>query len=424
MNDDGQARPEVRATSHRHLDGASVASRSVSVAARPALMRSMNERLLLEHLRLVGSASRADLTGHSGLSKPTVAVALANLGRDGLVRAAGSRSSARGPAAAVYELCPEAGFVLGLDVGRRYLRAALGDLAGAVRASSSLPTRARSATGRIDELLALAREVAGSAGVSLAGSGSRSRAPAVTQVVVGSAGVYDERRGVIVRAGNLPGWERPTTFAALREAFGPSTVVENDVDLAAIAERDHGHGQDVATFCLVSIGTGIGLGLVVDGRLHRGAHGAAGEIAYMPLDDARAPSRDARRHGALESLVSAATIVHQAREAGLPGVASARRVFSLAATGEPRAREVVARAAHHVARAVAAVVTVVDPPLVVIGGGIGRSPGFAEAVAGELDGMAPVVPEVRVSRLGDEAVVTGCLAAGTELAWRRLLEQR
>ncbi len=377
-------------------------------------MRSMNERLLLEHVRLGGTVSRAELARISGLSKPTVGVALSSLERDGVIRSAGTRSGVRGPAAALYELRPEAGLVLGLDVGRRYLRGALADLSGRVRARNSCLARARAAHGRIAELMTLAEELAAASGVRLG---------EVTQVVVGSPGVFEERRGVIIFAGNLPGWERPGTFGELRRAFGPSTIVENDVDLAALAERDSGHGQDVATFCLVSLGTGIGMGLVIDGRLHRGAHGAAGEIAYMPLEEAVAASRDARRHGALESLVSAAAIVRRARTLGL-GAVSAQRVFSLAAGGDTRAVEVVTQVAHHVARAVASVVAVVDPPLVVLGGGIGRSPGFAEAVAAALRALSPVAPEIRVSQLGDEAVVTGCLAAGAELAWRRLLEQR
>lgn len=374
----------------------------------------MNERLLLEQVRSGGSVSRADLARLSGLSRPTVGVGLLSLERDGLIRTAGTRSGTRGPAAALYELRPDAGFVLGLDVGRRYLRGALADLAGLVRTRRSRPARAAGAQARIGELVALTEELAVASGVG------RNQ---LTQVVIGSPGVYDQQRGVIVFAGNLPGWERPGTIDELRAAFGPSTVVENDVDLAALAERDLGHGQDLDTFCLVSLGTGIGMGLVIDGRLHRGAHGAAGEIAYLPLGDSPA-SREARRHGALESLVSAAAIVRHARRSGLRGPISARRVFGLAAEGDERARQVVAHAAHLVALAIASVVVVVDPPLVVLGGGIGRAPGFAEAVTHELRGLGPVTPEVRVSALGDEAVVTGCLAAGGDLAWQRLLEQR
>ena len=100
-------------------------------AARPQLIRVMNEQLLLEQVRQDGPLSRAELARISGLSKPTVALALANLEHDGLVRVAGHRTGVRGPAAVLYEVRPEAGYVLGLDIGREFVRGALADLSGA-----------------------------------------------------------------------------------------------------------------------------------------------------------------------------------------------------------------------------------------------------------------------------------------------------
>ncbi len=285
------------------------------VAARPQLMRAMNEQLMLEQVRLAGPVSRTDLARASGLSKPTVAVALANLERDGLVRVAGHRTGVRGPAAVLYEIRPEAGFVLGLDVGREYLRGALADLSGAVRARASRRVHAPSAHSRVSEMVSLADGMATTAGIR------RSR---VTQVVVGSPGVYDPERGALTMARNLPGWERPDVVHELRQVFGKSTVLENDVDLAALAERDHGHGRGIATFCFVSVGTGIGMGLVIDGRLHRGAHGAAGEISYLPIGaPAGVSSAEVRKHGQLEVVTSAAAVVRSARRHGLSGSLSA-----------------------------------------------------------------------------------------------------
>ena len=210
-------------------------------------------------------------------------------------------------------------------------------------------------------------------------------------------------------------------LADLRAAFGEQLVVENDVDAATLAERAHGHGREVRTFAFVSIGTGIGMGLVIEGNLHRGVHGVAGEIAYMPISAGQGSDpEDARRRGTLEAAGSAAAVVRAARRSGMRGSVSARRVFEVAATGDERAAAIVADEAELVARAVCAIVTVVDPELVVLGGGIGQAPGFASAVAAELQKVAPVMPEVRVSALGTEAVVDGCLASGTELAWQRL----
>jgi predicted NBD/HSP70 family sugar kinase len=177
----------------------------------------------------------------------------------------------------------------------------------------------------------------------------------------------------------------------------------------------------VDSFAFVSVGTGIGMGLVLGGQLVRGAHGVAGEIAYMPMSGGEGTDpADARRRGALEASASAPAVVRAARRAGMRGQVSARRVFTAAARGDARAAAVVAEEARLVARLLCAVVTVIDPRLIVLGGGIGQAPGFAAEVTQELQQLAPVMPEVRVSALGTEAVVDGCLAAGTNLAWTQL----
>jgi predicted NBD/HSP70 family sugar kinase len=381
-------------------------------AARPQLLRALNEQLLLQHIRQLGRCSRAELARLSGLSKPTVSLALANVERSGLVREAGQRTGVPGRSAVLYEVRPEAGYVLGLDIGHQYLRGALADLTGEAVARSAVRTRASSVSGRVSELVRLADELCAAAGIDRS---------AVTQTVIGSPGVYDPRRNAITLAGGLAGWGKPAVLAELRRAFGEQLVVENDVDAASLAEREHGHGREVGTFVFVWIGTGIGMGLVIDGKLHRGVHGVAGEIAFMPISGGQgADPEDARRRGTLEAAGSATAVVRAARRAGMRGSVSARRVFQAAKAGDERAAAVVADEAELIARAVCAIVTVIDPELVVLGGGIGQAPGFAEEVAAQLDRLSPVQPEVRVSALGTEAVVDGCLASGAGLAWQRL----
>jgi predicted NBD/HSP70 family sugar kinase len=381
-------------------------------AARPQLLRALNEQLLLSHIRRLGRCSRAELARLSGLSKPTVSLALANVERSGLVREAGQRTGVPGRSALLYEVRPDAGYVLGLDIGQQYLRGALADLSGQIIGRSTVRSRATSVAGRVAELVALADELCGGAGIGRAD---------VTQTVIGSPGVYDPRRNALALAGGLAGWGRPAVLAGLRAAFGPQLVIENDIDAAAVAEREHGHGRHVGTFAFVSVGTGIGMGLVIDGKLHRGVHGVAGEIAYMPISEGQGSTdEDARRRGTLEAAGAASAVVRAARRAGMRGSVSARRVFEAAAGGDERAADVVAAEALLVAKAVCAIITVVDPELVVLGGGIGQAPGFAAAVSAQLSKLAPVLPDVLVSALGTDAVVDGCLASGTELAWQRL----
>jgi len=381
-------------------------------AARPQLIRALNEQLLLGHIRDRGPCSRADLARLSGLSKPTVSLALATVEQAGLIRAAGQRIGRPGRSALLYEIRPEAGFVLGLDVGAQYIRGALADVAGEVRARASARSHASGGRSRVEELVSLAQGLCVQAGLTL---------PDVTQTVIGSPGIYDARRNAMALTGGLPGWDRPAVLVRLREVFGQALVVENDVDAAALAERAHGHGREVDSFAFVHVGTGIGMGLVIGDQLFRGAHGVAGEIAYMPMTGGHgADAADARKRGALEAAASAPAVVRAARRAGVRGQVSARRVFTAAARGDERAAAVVAEEAALVARLLCAVVTIVDPELIVLGGGVGQAPGFAEAVTAELRPIAPVMPDVRVSALGTDAVVDGCLASGAELAWAQL----
>jgi predicted NBD/HSP70 family sugar kinase len=412
-NVNAPAKPQTALTPPGEAEPAAV------VAGRPQLLRAMNEEILLSALRRSGPLRRNDLARLSGLSKPTVGLGLANLERAGLVRLAGHRAGERGPAAVLYEVNPGAGYVLALDVGREYVRGALADLAGNARARARRGVHSAGGHGRVAQLAALATELSAQAGVPPGD---------LTEVVVGSPGVYDARRDVLSLAAGLPGWEHVGVLSELRRALGPEMVVENDVNLATLAERDLGHGRGVPTFAFVSVGTGIGMGLVLDGRLHKGAHGAAGEIGFLPIDGDSPGDRaddwaDARRRGRLEAAASAAGVVRAARRAGLVSRLSARQVFEAAAAGDEVGASIVAHEANLVARAVAAVTLVADPDLVVLGGGIGGAPGFAEAVAEELALLVPAAPPLRVSAMGAEATVDGGLRLGIDLAWRRLLDR-
>lgn len=380
----------------------------MNAPAGPQLIRAMNEQLLLEHIRAAEKTSRADLARLTGLSKPTVSLALNNLERAGLVRTSGVRTGTPGPNAVLYEIRPEAGYVLALDVGLEYVRGAISDFAGTVRCRDAVHTRSKTRRGRIGELATLAQRLCKHLDVTLA---------EISQTVLGSPGVYDRRRDALSLAGALQGWDHPQLLSDLRGVFGAGLMIENDVDAAALAERAHGHGRDVDSFAFVSIGTGIGMGLVLDGKLVRGAHGAAGEIAYLPLESADTDPDDVRRRGGLEAAASAAGIVAAARRAGIGSTESARAIFESAAGGDERSRRVVQAEALAVARAILSIVAVVDPELVVLGGGVGKAEGFVDLVRAELDVLAPLPVEVRVSALGVDSVVDGCLAGGLDHAW-------
>jgi predicted NBD/HSP70 family sugar kinase len=385
------------------------------LAARPSLVRALNEQMLLEQIRRLDRVSRSDLASVSGLSKPTVAMVLADLEKGGLIRPAGRTSGRRGRAPTLYQLRPEAGFVLGLDVGREYVRGAIADLSGEVRGRGQRNVHPASSAGRVSELVALADELLAMVQI---------KRSAVTQTVIGSPGIYDPRRDALFMARGLPGWQSPQVLTELRRAFGKDMVVENDVNLAALAERDVGTAQGVQNFGFLSVGTGVGLGLILDGKLHRGSHGGAGEIAFMTLgSDGSVDPKDARRRGWLDSAASAAGVVRAARQAKMSGVVTARRIFEMAEHGDPLCGAIVADEASLSARAIASITAVVDLDLVVLGGGIGQAEYFVELVKRELRSLVRLPIAVRASALGEDAIVQGSLAVGAEHAWQRVLKR-
>ena len=372
----------------------------------------MNEQLLLEHIRLSGPYSRADLARVSGLSKPTVSLALANLERAALVREAGQRTGVPGRSALLYEVRPDAGFVLGLDIGHQYLRGALADLSGEIRIRSSRKASASSVSGRVAELSALADDICAEGGIT------RDR---VTQTVIGSPGVYDPRRDAMALTGGMPGWNRPAALAGLREAFGPGLAMENDVDAEALAERAHGHGQDADNFAFVHVGSGIGMGLV-HRRQAAPRRARRGGRDRVPAARRRSGGRPRRGPGAGACLRRWPprrrwSGRHAGRDAR-PGLRAPR----LRGGGARRRPRVGGRSRGGAAGRLRDLLRdrggrpVADRPRRRHRPG----PGFAEAVTRSLRAVAPVLPEVKVSALGTDAVVDGCLAEGTGLAWRQL----
>lgn len=403
------------------------------------VLRGFNERVLLDALRAAGTTSRAELARSTGLSKPTVSAALASLERAGLVRATGevSRAPGRGRAAVLYEADPSAGYVIGVDVGRDWLRAAAADLDGTVVGRRDAPNTARTAGAMVRDAAALARAVATEA--SLAWS-------QVVHTVVGSPGVTDPGTHRVRYAVNLPGWGRTGLFDRLHAELGTGLDVMNDANLAALGEHALGAGQGSRLFAYLWVGTGLGAGLVADGKLFRGGHGAAGEIAYLPMFPLPEPGDErpgdplaggpepgesgaddsAVPRGPMEDAVSADAVVRLALAMGMPAsTRTAKDVFAAARAADPVARRVVEREAARLAHAVAALAAVLDPELVVLGGGIGRNADLLlTPLRARLRELTPLRPRVVGSTLGDDAVLLGAVAMAADAARERVFDTR
>jgi len=342
-----------------------------------------------------------------------VSQALTILEKARLVREAGRSSGGKGPTAVLYELNPSAGHVVGIDVGRERIRAAVADLAGTIAARTDEATRLSSTKTLIAQLGRVARDVADDAGL---------RWRDVTVACIGSPGVFGVHGDHPTLAHNLPGWSRAGVLDAVRAELGTHVLFENDVNLAALGERRLGLGREVETFIYLHVGTGVGMGIVIDGQVYRGANGAAGEVGYLPLATTDPHDPANRRRGALESTVGAAAMVRAARASGIRRTGlTAAQVLDAARAGDPRATEVVRELGAHLGLALAAIVPVLDPGLVILGGGIGRNGDVLLApIRRELAALSPIQPTIVLSELGEDAEVLGAVSMALGVAQDRL----
>jgi len=384
----------------------------------PRLLRAHNERAVLEHLRAAGPSSRPDLARIAGLSKPTVSQALANLQSAGLVRPVGPATPSLGRTAMLYEADPTAGYVVGVDIGRDWIRIAAADLSGEIVARRDERNRARSATALVRSVGEVAHDVVAAAGLTW---------KRVAHTVVGGPGVFDPDSDRLSLAPNVPGWSRPGVMSTLREALPPTVTLDNDANLAAVGERTYGSGRDARTFVYVSVGTGIGMGVIIDGELYRGAHGAAGEVGYLPLGaEADVPAGpDVRRRGILEEAASADAVVRTATRLGMAGATSAKRVFAAARAGDELALAAVGAEADRLALVVGTVAAIIDPEFVLLGGGIGSNIDLLRPpLERRLAELTPLAPPVAEGELGPDATVLGAVASALDTARDLVFEQR
>ncbi len=375
---------------------------------KPRLLRVMNERRLLDHLLEHGPASRADLAKITGLSKPTVSAALAGLEKSGLVHLVGEVSGRPGPVTSLYDMNAGAVHVAGVDVGRDWIRVAVADLRGHFVGRRDGRNDARTEDDLVGEVRSLLQAAVAEAGLEWS---------SIAYAVVGSPGVYDPGTGRLNLAVNLPGWGSPGLLDRLRAALRTEVTIENDINLAALGEHAHGEGKGRSHFALVSIGTGVGMGIVVNGELYSGAHGAAGEVSYLPAPENPALAGEELEHGPTETVVGASGVVRAACAAGLR-LETAKEVFGAAAAGDTVALQVVEAEGRRIGGLIVAVASVLDPEVVVLTGGVGRNLDLlGDSIASRIAELGPLRPAVVASTLGDSGVLLGAVVRALGQAW-------
>jgi predicted NBD/HSP70 family sugar kinase len=377
--------------------------------ATPPLLKSLNERTVLDAIRSYAPVSRAEISRRVGISKPTVSLALRSLLDAGLVRETEPDGDGPRYGAVFFEPDPGAAFVLGVDLGARFVRAAVCDLAGEVRGRRDVDLPEPTAEAALATIPQLVISLLRDADVEM---------ELLDGVVLGVPGAVgaDSRISLVE---NVAGLEGDEFVGEIRGRFECSVAVENDINLAALGEQWRGVARGVDDFVFISIGTGLGAGLVLRGELHRGRHGAAGELDYARAGHAQEFDPCA---GALCEL---AATVAAGRRTVLEQPYDPRLIFAAARAGDEVAGEIVAEEARRIALHVAPIAAVADVGLVVLGGGIGANGDLLSgAVRRRLDDWLPHPPRVEASSLGDAAVLIGALAVGRRAALDNVFTRR
>lgn len=351
----------------------------------------------MERLLRDGAASRASLSRSTGLSKQTISEVMLVLAERGWVKESGMISGNVGRTAVRYAIDASAGFALGLDLGASTLRGVLSDIAGTIVAQQELP-----ADGRGGHLPAQARALK-----AILLEAANAPADRVQVATVATPGVMNPQ-GKLELAPNLPGLDEIDIAGELRAALECQVMFENDVNAAALGEYwEAGENAD-GHFAFVSIGTGVGLGILVGGELLRGSTLAAGEIGYLPLGGDPFTPRSLER-GALESSIGAGGILE--RYSALGGSAeTVRDIFDRLDSGDAAARRTIEETARIAALLVLTITSVIDPDRVVLGGNIGGRPELVQRVAELMPSVQRRPIRVEASRLGARATVLGAAA--------------
>lgn len=384
--------------------------------SRLSLLRELGEQAVLEVIFREGPITRPETAAATRLSKPTVGAAVSRLEQAGMIRALGPQHGRRGRSPIAYVVRDNAGFVVGVDVGGTNIRAGAADIFGEPIYDKQQLTTKRGSRAVAAQLVEVATRVVEHA------RGTHER---LLGIGVSIPGVVDRETGRVRLAYNVSPDGVLDPLGAIGSRFGVPILIDNNVNLAALGEKSFGLARGVSTMVFIGVGAGVGMGIIMDDELVRGAHGGAGEIGYLPLVGDPFDPRH-KLHGGLEDEVGAAGILAAFADrdpARAPDVSSAQDVFELAGRGNRAAGAVVQHAAARLGAAIATVCAILDPELVVLGGGIGSSPLLLSPVRGAAAALVPITARIETSLLGERAALQGAIAVALHAARAELIPQ-
>jgi glucokinase len=373
----------------------------------PLQLKTMREANTLELLRLVqqnAPCSRADLVRLSGLTAPTVSALVGALQEAGVLKFIGDGKPNGGRPPRLIEFNGEHAFVVGADIGGSTVRVAIADLSGKIRGRWSCDLGAKRNPKVVTDLIDKGiGELCQQTGIS---------SKKIFELAAGAPGITDVRSGRVLSAPNLTNWHDVPLRELLQERTGISTTVENDVNLAALGEHWCGVARDVGDFVFLAVGTGIGAGIVMNGRLHHGANWSAGEFGYLMIPGLPHDALVVDRLGALESAIGGRGIERAWRERvnvknGARGL-RASEILQLGEKSDPVARELLENSAELLAIAITNMNLVLDVSLVVLGGGVSNE-ALRKNTSSFLSRNEFARPKLVLSKLGADAQLLGAI---------------
>jgi len=390
----------------------------MGTTATTHLIRRLNRSAVLDLIREQSPIAQSQISRKLNISIPTVLRIADELIEKDLARWTGDMQASGGRPRKLLEFNYSGYAVLGLDLGGTKLFGSIADLGGQVQADRYMPWQETDPQACLDQVNNLIDDLLSSPlpdGQKVLGIGIG--APGVTY--------YDE--GIVAWAPSL-GWRDLPLRDILSQRYQLPVIVENDVNLAAMGEYSFGAGKGTSSLVCITVGTGIGAGIVFDRKIYRGHNHSAGEIGYLPID-LGCLGQKYEGFGALESIASGAGVEKRAQklfmEAGWPipveGV-SAETIFQASREGEDWARKLVDETIDYLSMTVAAISITIDPEIIVIGGGVSNSADLLiPGILKRLDGVIPVQPNLVASILGSRAAVMGAISLVLDKATERIV---
>lgn len=406
------------------------------MAGTPQFIRNLNENLIMDVLITQGTMSRADISRQTGLSKPTVSLAVEHLIDRNLVMEMGRADNAQGRKATLIRFNETAYYVCGIDIGATRIRIALSDLNGEIIAYRTYPMVVQKAYERAEAtMLELLRSH-----MNELLDENHLNWDQIQCIGFGIPGVVLPDSGRINRIVDpLAGLEEAFSLESLSGAFPCEVILENDVNLAALGEYRSGAAAEYPLFVFFSIGTGTGAGIMVHGQLLRGLGGLTGEIAEMLVDDGRrleeVLSADGLMQLAKDYLDQHDELLLEAADSGadinvdvvandLHRHLTPEKLFEAARNGEVEALDILQQYSQKIASALRQISVVLAPDLIVLGGGVGGNGDVLLPLLRQIiSEQFPVQPQLICSKLGEQAVVTGAVQVAIQQTMLNLKQE-